>query len=224
MSYSQRDADYVIQRAYLAAQRKATPPASTTTKYATLLGLVDAAQDDWQTEPGIEWNSLYELVSNGTVTATDTFDLDDSIRYVSKRDGDFVTLTNGTNTQEVLLVNPDQLYSNRYNFACAQIGRTLKFSKAFTASSTTFGYTIKIPAIIYCDDITAGSSAIQCDDPMYLAYMVAAEFIRTDVVKGGQYNNLLGKAAERMDKMKQDNGSQNDSIPRETLQVGESWI
>jgi hypothetical protein len=223
MSYTQRDADWVIQKAYLAAQRKAVPPASSTTKYAVLLGQLDSAQDDWRNEADTEWESLYQTVANGTVTATDTFDLDDEIDFISKREGDYITLSKDGVVQTVELVAPNQLYSAQNVLAAARIGRTLKFSKAFGSSSSYLGYTLNIPAYIFTDDITSGSDLIQCDDPMFLAYMLAAEFVRTDVVKGGQYNNLLDKAAERMARMKQNNGGQNNEIPRTALAMGETW-
>jgi hypothetical protein len=224
LSYTQRTADYVITKAYQTFKGKAVAPASTTTKYQAMLGILDSVQHDWADEPGIEWNSLYDVIATGTVTATNLFDLDDDIHYISKRQGDSVTLTKGTQTVEVLLVNPDQLYANRDNLACAQTGRKLRFSKPFTADSPYIGYTINVPAIQYVDDITSGSSLVQCDNPLYLADMLAAEVARNDTVKGGQYNNILDKAAEKMDRMKQDNGGQEDSIPRASFaSAGETW-
>lgn len=223
MSYTQRDADWCIQKAYAAAQRKATPPASTTTKYQVLLSLLDTTQDDWRNEEDVLWDSLYQTVTNGTISATDSFDLDDEIDFISKRKGDYVTISNGSNTERVSLVAPNQLYQYQDSLAMARIGRTVKFSKAFTSDSPYIGWTLNIPSYIFTDDITKGSDLVQCDDPMFLAYMLGAEFIRTDVVKGGQYKNLLAKAQVRMTKMKQNNGGQEDEIPRETIGIGETW-
>lgn len=207
-----RTASYIITKAYLAAQRKATPPAAGTTKYNALLGIVDSMQQLWAAEPDVEWNSLYSLVTIGTVSATDTFDLDDTINYISKREGDYVLLTNGTNTTTVRLVSPNQLYENRYVNACAQIGLTLKFSKAFLSTDSTFGYSIKVPAILYPDDITVGTNTVQVDDPMWLTYMTAADFVKADTQKSVLYDKLLALADQHMQRMKQNNGGQYESV------------
>lgn len=215
--------DAAIAKAFLHAQRKATPPAEGTSKYNALLGIADSMQKLWAIEPDTEWTSLYELVSIGTVTATDTFDLDDSINYISKREGDYVLVTNGTSTTEYRLVTPNQLYENRFSAAVARIGNTLKFSKAFAATDSVFGYTIKVPAIVYPDDITVGTQEVQVDDPMWLCYMMAAEFVRNSVEKQGQYDNLLALADQCMQRMKQNNGGQYDAIVTTAFVTGEDW-
>lgn len=225
MAYTERTADWVANKAYLAYKGKTNTPLDGTTKYQTILSLIDSVQKDWEAEPSIEWNSLYSLVDTGTVTATDTFDLDDSINYISKRQGDYVLLTNGTQTTTVQLVSPNRLYEFRDSIVCARIGRTLKFSRPFVSTDSTFGYTIKVPAIVFCDDIASSSDTVQCEDPMYIAYMVAAELSRQDVTKSGQYGNLLDKATERMEKMKSDNSGQIEEIPRYPLsEAGMTWL
>lgn len=207
-----RTASYIITKAYLAAQRKSTPPAAGTTKYNALLAIVDSMQQLWSSEPDIEWSSLYSLVTIGTVSATDTFDLDDSISSISKREGDFVLLTNGTNTTTVKLVAPNQLYENRYVYACAQIGQTLKFSKAFLSTDSVFGYNINVPSILFPDDIVIGTNTVQVDDPMWLAYMTAADFIKSDTQKSVLYDKLISLADQHMQKMKNDNGGQYEAV------------
>jgi hypothetical protein len=226
MSYSQRNADWVISKAYVHAQRKGTAPAVGTDKYAVLLDIADSMQQMWAAEPGIEWNSLYSIVSNGVITATDTFDLDDSVDYISKRFGDYVTTVsaNGLNIVTYKLVSPDQLYEYKADKAVAQIGRTLKFSKPFISTDTEIGYTLKVPAMTFPDDLTSGSSLVSVDDPMWLVYMTAAEYVRNDVVKVSQYNNLLAMADNSLQKMKANNGGQYDSVPLAMTVNGETWL
>ena len=214
---------WIIQKAFLESKRKATAPAIGTTKYNALLGLVDTEQKAWESEPDTEWDSLYSLVTIGTVTATDTFDLDDTINYISKREGDYVLVTNGTNTIPYQVVRPNQLYSLRSTNACAQIGRTLKFSKAFVSTDSAFGYSIKIPSILYVDDITLGTQFVQCDDSLYLVYAVAATFCANDTVKAVLYDKLLAKAGQRMERMKQANSGQNEVIATPWSPEGITW-
>lgn len=220
-----RTVDWAIQKAYLTAQRKYTAPSSGTTKYNILLGIADNKQQEWASEPGIEWNSLYSLVTlAAVVSATDTFALTNTIDYLSKRETDQILLTNGINTQPVKLVAPDQLYEYRYDLAAAQIGSNLKFSAAFDAASSLIGYSIKVPAILYVNDITSGSNTIQVDDPMWLVYAMAAEFVRNDVVKAGEYDHILQMAADRMRRMKQANNSSFGAVVTPWAPLGETWV
>jgi hypothetical protein len=212
-----------ITKAFLHAQRKATPPAAGTTKYEALLAIADSMQKMWAAEPDVEWNSLYELVNIGNVTATDEFDLDDSIDTISKREGDFILLKSGTLTTTVKIITPNQLYEYRYQLAAARVGSTLKFSTPFVSTDSTIGYSINVPSIVYPSDITAATNTIQVDDPMWLVYMMAAEFCRTDTVKGAQYDNLLQMADLHMQKMKAANGGQNDAVILNWQPDGISW-
>lgn len=214
-----------IQKAFLHAQRKATPPPTTSTKYTALLAIADSMQKLWASEPSTDWDSLYELVTlAAVVSTTDTYALTNTIDRISKRDGDYILLDNGTNKQAVTLVDPGQLYEYRDQLAVARIGSNLKFSKAFLSSDSSIGSSIKVPAIKHVPDVTAASETVAVDRPMWLAYMMAAEFVRNDPVKQGQYDNLLGLAELEMQKMKENNGGTIDSVGvMPNFVMGESW-
>jgi hypothetical protein len=216
--------EWAIQKAFLHSNRKATPPASGTSKYEALLDIADSMQKMWASEPATEWDSLYSLETIGTVSATDTFDLPDEVNYISKSEDDPIRITNGTSTTTYKLVKPNQLYKFQGSNVCAQIGRTLKFSTAFTSSSSVLGYDITVPSILYTDDITTGTDEIQVTDPMWLAYMMAADFCRNDVVKQNQYDNLLALADQCMQKMIADNSGSLNEIPMTWAAQGESWV
>lgn len=220
-----RTVDWVIQKAFLEAQRKSTAPSSGTSKYNALLGIVDNKQLEWASEPSVEWASLYSVITlAAVVSATDTFALTGTINYISKREGNPILVTNGTNTTRFKLVSPDQLDEYRYDDACAQVGSNLVFSKAFDAASSLIGYSIKVPSMLYPTDITSGSQTVQVDDPLWLVYMVAADFVRNDVVKRDNYDLLLQMAAERMAKMKQANGGQQAVVATPWAPTGETWL
>lgn len=226
MPYVQRNVDWVIQKAFLHAQRKATPPTSGTTKYNALLAIVDSMQKLWADEPDIEWASLYSWVTlSPTVSATDTYALDTSIQYLSKDFNDYIRITNGTSTSKINLVSPNQLYRHNTNTCyVAQIGRSLKFSKAFLSTDSVFGYNIIVPAYTFVNDLAAGTDLVQVENPMWLAYMVAAEFVRNDPVRVSQYENLVALAENVMSKMKQQNNGTLEEIPRGTFVTGETWV
>lgn len=215
MAYQTRTADWVITKAYLHSNRKATPPSSGTAKYNALLAIVDSVQKQWEDEPDVEWSSLYELVTlTPVVTATDTFALHDDINYLSRREGEYVQVTDGTQTKNYKIVSPNQLYATRYEDTVAQIGRNLKFSREFAADSSLLGYSIKVPSITYTTDIETGTDILQIEDPLWAAYMTAYEFVRNDIVKRNTKDDLLDLANQRMMKMKQKNGGGYEVIPR----------
>lgn len=220
-----RTADWVIQKAFLHANRKATPPNSGTPKYNALLGIVDSMQKLWADEPEVDgWDSLYSPAQlAATVTATDTFALTSTIQRLSKRQGDYIRVTNGTNTVPFKIITAKQLYEYRYQNAVAQIGRNLKFSRAFTADSSMLGYNIVVPCFLYPDDIDSGTDVTQVDNPMWLAYMSAEEFIRNDLVRRNTKNDLLQLAANVMEKMIDDNDGQEDTVSTNWQPEGETW-
>lgn len=215
---------WAIQKAFLHAQRKADAPAAGTSKYDVLLAQADSMQKIWEIEPGVEWDSRYSLETIGTVSATDTFELPDEVRTISKNPDNPILLTNGTSTTTYTLVKPGQLYKHRNSKVCAQIGRNLVFPEAFTSDSSVFGYSIKVPALLYVDDIASENDDIQVDDPMWLAYMMAAEFVRNDVVKANQYDNLLALADQHMQAMKAANSGHLEEFPGGAAWIaGEEW-
>lgn len=212
-------ADQVITRAYVHAMRKATPPASGTSKYNALLAIVDSMQKLWANEPDIEWDVLYkQWTLAATASVTTTIPLDTGIDHLSMKETDPVLI--GTNAYKV--VKPSQLYANKYNKVCAVINGVLTFPQAL--DSSLVGLSVTVPAITTVADITSGSQTITVPDPMWLAYATAAEFARNDTVKGAQYNNLLTLADEHMRRMKNDNSAAADEVDLPVGWIsGESW-
>lgn len=214
---------------YLKAVGKATPPASTTTKYSRIIGLLNFYQRRWSRENGIDWNSLYNpAFSLGTVTATDTFDIDtSSIRIISQRQGDTVRIvwTDGVGYTDYDVVDANKLkdYSFGVNresplgFYCAQIGSTLVFNHTFTTDDSQYGGEIFVPCYTFPDDITADNpdtDEVQVDDPDWLSTRVAAEYVRNDITRRQRYPELLAEANEMMARMKDDNDGQIDTVDR----------
>lgn len=211
--------NWAIQKAFLHSNRKATAPAEGTSKYEAFLDIADSMSKMWASEPSVEWDSLYSLETIGTVSATDTFDLPDEVNYISKSEDDPIRV--GTTAYK--LVKPNQLYKYQDSNVCAQIGRTLKFAKAFTSDSAHIGESIQVPSILYTEDLTSGTDEIQVDDPMWLVYMMAAEFARNDSVKQDQYDNLLALANQCMERMIAANSGSLNEVSMNFNAAGESW-
>ena len=223
MAYTARTVSWAIGKAYVEAKMKATAPTSGN-KFDSLISMADTMQKNWAAEPGVEWNSLFELYTlTPVVTATATFALHNDIQYLSKGDNQYVIVTDGTQEKRYRVVKATQLDFYREQDACAQVGRNLKFSKAFASDSSLLGYNIKVPAIKYANDLTASTDTIQVDEPLWVAYMMAADFVRNDVTKKDQYDNLIEYANVLMNKMKELNGGTIDVIPTSSATVGSTF-
>lgn len=212
---------------YLRAAGKATPPTTGSSKYNQIVGLLDYYQREWAREPGIDWSSLYDpAFSLGTVTATDTFDIDTStVRKLSNREGDYVRIvhTDGTSYTDYTIVDANKLKdyfwgANKESytgFYCAKIGSQLVFNHIFTSSDPQYGGEIFVPSYTYPDPITAtdpDSAEVQVDNPNWLVVRSAAEFCRNDIVRRSRWPELLTEANNLMERMKTDNNGQIDTV------------
>lgn len=197
-----------ITEAYLLCTSKTTLPAIGTAKRNQLTALARKFYRDWQTEPDTEWQSLYQDITAGTVSATDTFELDTEINFISKQDGNYINI-DGT---DFTAVKPQQLYQYRYANAVAKVAdNSIKFSKPFTADSPLLGKTINVPAIIKLDDITSDTSEILIDNPSWLPARIAAQYAYSYKSLRDMYDDLLAIANEHMISMKNANTSGNES-------------
>lgn len=212
-----------VTNTYLRAVGKATPPAAGTAKYNRIIDLLDFFQRRWARENGVDWASLYDpAFSIGTITATDTFDLDtSSIRTLSNREGDSVRVvwTDGVGYTDYEVVAHDKLKDYSWGvdkqspsgYYCAQIGSTLVFNHEFTSDDAEFGGEIFVPCYIFPDGITADNpdtDEVQVDDPDWLSTRCAAEYCRNDITRRQRYPELLGEANEIMARMVDDNEGQ----------------
>lgn len=224
--------DTAIQKAYLKATRKFVTTPSTdlpSAKYNALLAEADSVQKYWQSEEGVQWNSLRTLFNVGTVTATDTFALDPTIDQLSTQEDDNVTITNNGQTWYYDIVEAPRLRpaGNTTGTRCAKVGSNLVFDIPFTSSMPQFGGTIKVPAYLNVNDITAGGNVIQVDDPMWMVDMLAAFYVLNDKVRQGFYPDFVAQANSRMVAMKRANEqSQIEEVTNDVdlTTSGETWI
>lgn len=210
-----------ISDTYLKATGKSTDPS--TSKRNKIVGLLNFYQRRWAREPEVDWASLYDpAFSIGTVTATDSYDLDtSSVRKLSDREGDTVRIvwTDGTSYTDYTIVDADSLKDYYYGsdkvsyngFYCAQIGSQLVFNHTFASTDSQYGGEIFVPCYTFADDINddnPNTDEVQVDDPDWLVLRCAAEYVRTDITRQAQYSNLLQEANEAMERMKADNEGQ----------------
>jgi len=207
-----------ITTTYLRATGKTTTPSAT--KINKIVGLLNYYQSAWANENGIDWSSLYDpMLSIGTVTATDSFDIDTtSIRKLSDREGDVVRIVwaNKKGYTDYSIVPADSLKDyyggvdkeSPSGHFCARMGDQLVFNHEFISTDNEYGGEIFIPCYTHTDEITSTSTSdneVQVDDPNWLVTMSAAEYVRTDITRQGQFPNLLNEANALMARMKDDN-------------------
>lgn len=213
---------------YLLATGKTTT-LTTGTKYDRIIALGDFFQRRWAREPGVDWASLYDpAFSLGTVTATDTYDLDTStIRKLSDREGDTVRIvwSDGVGYTDYDIVDANTLKDYSYGVNkespighyCAQIGSQLVFNHTFTTDDSQYGGEIFVPIYGFPDSITSdnpNTDEVQVDDPDWLVARAAAEYVRNDITRRSRYPELLAEANEIMGRMIDDNSGQVDTVIR----------
>jgi hypothetical protein len=208
-----------IAASYLLSTGKVAALTSDSTKYQKLLAFANFFSRRWANESGIDWNSRRELVDLGTVSATDTYDLDSAIGKLSPQEDDYVRIQTSDGLQEYqyTIVPISELYDSRKllhpdNFKCAISGQSIVFAHSFLTTDPQYGGTITVPAYTVPDTLTSATQSIQVDDPDWLVAMAAAEYVRTDITRRDQYPNLLAMATESMQGMKERNGSQLERI------------
>lgn len=209
-----------MTEAYLVATGKPSLPNSGSSKYNRLLSLCKKCYRDWQTEVGTDWNSLYQIVGAGTVSNTDTYDIDTDILRVSQREGDYIRIvTLDGDIINFKLVPASRLYATKHSNTVAKIGQTLKFNRVFTSDDNEFGGTIEVPAYIKLDDLENLDDDILIDNPAWLPVIVAAHYVTSDAQLSYKYPDIVAQAADLMYGMKVANGTQGD-----TYSTGENFF
>lgn len=220
-----------IANTYLLATGKTTTLTAGTTKYTKILALLNMFTQQWAGEVGVDWKSQ-RLVANvtGTVTATDTFAIPTTLSKVSKTQGDFVRIVHTDGTESDYDIVPiERLYQESSKAQggtgnrVAISGSNLIFDVAFTATSPQFGGTIQVPGYKIPATLTAGSDTIEVDDPYWLCFMAAAEYVRNDITRVQQYPNLIAQANNAMEGMKNENNSQVETVSATWSPLGSTW-
>jgi len=215
----------LIAKSNLAANGKATALATTSPRYTQFLAIANMLQDDWMSEPDIQWQSRYEKLSLGNITS-DRVSLDEDIYEFSKREGDYITIQSATDPRSVAyysLVSPDEFRRYRSDMICTIIGDELVFGHTFIPTDSYYGGEVIVPVIMKLDPLVNPTDEILVDDPNWLVYMTAAERVRNTVTKLGQYPALVQKANNLMLKMKEKNNGQVNTIELYPSVIGETF-
>ncbi len=197
----------LIDAVILKATGKATTLAPSNAKWQKIRGLANYYQNAWLNEPGQSWDSCYERGRQiGTISNNDEYPLDDDIIEISTSKGDNVyVLAKDDNKVEFQLVNYDDLKNYPIGNYCAKIGQNLVFNRRFSEDDPCFGGKLFVPVYASVEDLENSNDDVSVDDPWWLVTIVAAEYIRNDIVKQNQYGNLMAEANNLMTGMIQRN-------------------
>lgn len=189
------------------------------------LAIANRYIDAWVAEPGVDWDSLYTITTIGTVSTTDTYDLDEDIFRVSNDAGDPVVIrhSDGTTTTKFNLVSSNQLGRYTSGNYVSRYGSQLKFNRTFTATSPEYGGTIEVPGYVKPDYLVNATDEVPVDDPNWLVLVSAAEWARTDPTQAQNYPLLVGEANNAMAYMKQANRPGVQDIVRHSVARGREW-
>lgn len=204
----------LVAAVILRATGEVSTAASGDSEWEKVRGIANFYINTFANEPGVDWNSLYTPeYSLGTVTATDSFDLDDEIIKISDQAGDIVRIDHTTGSYTAFQIVPANQLKRYYEGnkatplgnVCAQIGRTLVFNRRFTSTDPEFGGAITCPIYIAPDPLVNDSDSVPVDDPNWLVIICAAEYVRNDITLQAQYPNLVAEANAIMTDMKTNN-------------------
>jgi hypothetical protein len=214
-----------VNAVYLTAAGKLPTFVSGSTKWLKIVAIANNKIDVWQNENGANWNSLYDpSYSLGTVSATKTYELDDEIRSLSDTSVDAIEIAHLDGTSSYWhTVEANKLKQYPTGNYCAQVGRTLVFNRAFTATDAEFGGTIYAPIYLYAEHLSGDNDEVPVDDPQWLVLMVSAEYVRNDIVKQNQYPNLVNEANSLMEAMRTRNEAQIDTVDRPWRPLSQEW-
>lgn len=182
--------------------------------YSKVVQLANLKIDAWAKET--TWSSLYDpAVEIGTISATDTYDLDDTIRVISQDADDPIQIVTDTQTINYHTVPAQDLKKYTSGNYCARVGATLKFNKTFSATDPEYGGTIKVPAYLYAEHLTKASDEVPVDDPNWLVVITAADWVQSDVTLAQNRPDFIAEANDLMVAMKRNNGSQVQTLTKE---------
>ena len=199
-----------INLAYQTATGKTKTLSPGNSKYERMLNIANMATMQWESEPDVVWGSLCKDREIGVIDDNTSYKLSEDVRTVDFRK--FVRLTKDTQNWTFPFISPQMAKDGCYGVI--QLGWRLDFKGL---SEQMKGAAIIVPIVRHAKKLTKADDIVEVDDPYWLVYMIAAEFVRNSRTKSNQYGNLITLAQSSMEGMKNRNGYKFDEVPREDI-------
>ena len=200
----------VINLAYQTATGKTKTLSPGNSKYERMLNIANMATMQWESEPDVVWGSLCEDREIGVIDDNTSYKLHEDVRTVDFYK--FVRLTKDAQNWTFPFISPQMAKDGCYG--AIQLGWRLDFRGL---SEQMKGATIIVPIVRHAKKLTKADDIVEVNDPYWLVYMIAAEFVRNSRTKSNQYGNLITLAQSSMEGMKNRNGYKFDEVPREDI-------
>ena len=200
----------VINLAYQMATGKTKTLSPGNSKYERMLNIANMANMQWESEPDVIWGSLCEDREIGVIDDSTSYKLPEDVRTVDFRK--FITLTKESNNWTVPFISPQLFKGGCYGVL--QLGWKLDFNGL---TEEMKGAKIIAPVIRRTKKLVEPEDKVEIDDPYWLVYMIAAEFVRNSRTKSNQYGNLVTLAQSSIEGMKNRNGYKFDEVIREDI-------
>ena len=222
-SFHDVNRDAFVSNTYLLAVGKLPTFVAGDKKYEKIVAIANLKIDEWAREA--DWRSLYDpKYQVGTISATDTYELDDEVEKVTAGFGDYVIVRKDNHDTHFQTVAPEKLKMYDTGDYCAVVGRNLVFNRTFTSDDPIYGGSILAPVKLFPEKLTSAGSTVVVDDPNWLVKIVAAEWVRNDNVRQNQYPNLVAEANALMENMKEANDeAQVSEVTIAMPPLGRSW-
>lgn len=200
----------LVSAVMLKATGKVRNLPETDKKYQKILGIANMYIPVWQSEPNVDWQSLYDPAYTIDTLSTDqayTIDMT-KVAKVSDVLGDTIKVKKDGQEREYTTVPPEQAGMYKGQNCCTIAGNKLVFIDPIRGDDHMIGGQITIPVYLHAPLLTSQSSIVPVDNPMWLVTMCAAEYARNDILLQNQYSNLVEEANQLMQKMIENNAAQ----------------
>ena len=200
----------LVSAVMLKATGKVRNLPETDKKYQKILGIANMYIPVWQSEPNVDWQSLYDPAYTIDTLSTDQAYAIDMTKVAKVSDvlGDTIKVKKDGREREYTTVPPEQAGMYKGQNCCTIAGNKLVFIDPIRGDDHMIGGQITIPAYLHAPLLTSQSSIVPVDNPMWLVTMCAAEYARNDILLQNQYSNLVEEANQLMQKMIENNAAQ----------------
>nr|DAP29645.1 MAG TPA: hypothetical protein [Caudoviricetes sp.] len=180
----------MVYYAYLEATGKYVELETTNPKYLKMVQIANLMMNQWENEPAVEWRSRKKFIKIGSVDSEkDLYKLPERVLKIDRTSGRNITLK-----------KDDKIVGEIEISDIKVMGNTLDLSGVIT--DQILDADIYVPIIEKLPKVENPEDPILIDNPYWLVFMTAAEFVRNSQTKNAQYGNIVAYAQSLMESMK----------------------
>ena len=155
-----------------------------------MVQIANLMMNQWENEPAVEWRSRKKFIKIGSVDSEkDLYKLPERVLKIDRTSGRNITLK-----------KDDKIVGEIEISDIKVMGNTLDLSGVIT--DQILDADIYVPIIEKLPKVKNPEDPILIDNPYWLVFMTAAEFVRNSQTKNAQYGNIVAYAQNLMESMK----------------------